>query len=88
MMGSGETDVVGVHEPFAGVWALALDDQITLKTARMQDQLKENGERVKVGYLVTAAITRSTVAELVVTDSRFERDCLTELSRMADRNSD
>ena len=78
-VGSGETDVVGVRQQFAGVRALDLNEQIALEAARMQDELMNDGERMAVRDLLVAATARSTGDELVVADADFETGYLNEM---------
>jgi len=77
-VGSGETDVVGVRQQFGGVRALELNEQIALEASRMQDRLMDDGERMAARDLLIAATARSTGDELVVADSDFETDLLSE----------
>ena len=78
-VGSGETDVVGVRQQFAGVRALDLNEQIVLEAARMQDELMKDGERMAARDLLIAATARSTGDELVVADDDFETGYLTKM---------
>ena len=78
-VGSGTTDVVAIRQQFGGVRALDLNDRIALEAGRMQDKLMGDGERMAARDLLIAATARSTGAELVVADSDFETQYLTDL---------
>jgi len=78
-VGSGTTDVDKVRQEFGGVRALDLNEQIVLEAGRMQDQLMNDGERMAARDLLVAATARSTGDELIVADSDFETQLLTEL---------
>ena len=78
-VGSSETDVVEVRQQFGGVRALDLNEQIALEAARMQDKLMDDGDRMAARDLLIAATARSTGDELIVSDSDFETDFLTEM---------
>ena len=87
-VGSGSTDVVAVRQEFGGVRALDLNEQIALEAGRMQDQLTDNGERMAARDLLIAATARSTGDELIVADSDFETQLLTELMDVTNLRSD
>jgi len=78
-VGSGTTDVGKVRQEFGGVRALDLNEQVVLEAGRMQDQLMNDGERMAARDLLIAATARSTGDELIVADSDFETQLLTEL---------
>ncbi|WP_440009041.1 PIN domain-containing protein [Halomicrococcus sp. SG-WS-1] len=86
MVGSGETDVVGVRQQFGGVQAVDLNEQIALEAARMQDMLMDDGERMAVRDLLIAATARSTGDELLVADSDFDTRLLTEMMDVTNLN--
>jgi hypothetical protein len=79
VVGSGETDVVGVRQEFGGVRSIDLNEQIALEAGRMQDQLMDDGERMAARDLLIAATARSTGDELIVADDDFETQLLTDL---------
>jgi hypothetical protein len=87
-LGSGTTDVVETRQDFAGVQSLDLNENIALEAARMQDQLLDDGERMATRDLLIAATARSTGAELVVADSDFETQHLTDLMEVTNLRRD
>jgi predicted nucleic acid-binding protein len=87
-VGSGSTDVVAVRQEFGGVRALDLNEQVALEAGRMQDQLMDNGERMAARDLLIAATARSTGDELIVADSDFETQLLTDLMDVTNLRSD
>jgi len=78
-LGSGTTDVVAARQDFGGVQSLELNENIALEAARIQDELLDDGERMATRDLLITATARSTGAELVVADSDFETQSLTDL---------
>lgn len=78
-VGSGVTDVVGIRQQFGGVQALDLNEQIALEAGRMQDRLMDNGERMAARDLLIAATARSTGDELIVADSDFKTQLISDL---------
>jgi len=78
-VGSGTTDVTGVRQEFDGVRALDLTEQIALEAGRIQDRLMDDGQRMAQRDLLIAATARTTGSELVVADSDFETEHLTDL---------
>ena len=87
-VGSGTTDVAKVRQEFGGVRALDLNEQIALEAGRMQDQLMDDGERMAARDLLIAATARSTGDELIVADSDFETQLLTELMDVTNLRKD
>ncbi len=87
-VGSGSTDVVAVRQEFGGVRALKLNEQIALEAGRMQDRLMDNGERMAARDLLIAATARSAGDELVVADSDFETQLLTDVMDVTNLRSD
>ncbi|MFB6072236.1 MAG: PIN domain-containing protein [Halobacterium sp.] len=77
-LGSGETDVRGAREDFDGVHSLALTEEIALEAAELQDALPDDGQRMATRDLLIAATAKSTGDKLVVADSDFETDVLTQ----------
>jgi predicted nucleic acid-binding protein len=78
-LGAGTTDVVEVQQDFGGVQSLDLNENIALEAGRIQDQLLDDGERMATRDLLVGATARSTGAELVVADSDFKTQLLTDL---------
>ncbi len=78
-VGSGTTDVIKIRQEFGGVRALDLNEQIALEAGRIQDQLMVDGERMAARDILIAATAKSTGAELIVADSDFETQHLTDL---------
>ena len=78
-LGAGTTDVVEVRQDFGGVQSLDLNENIALEAGRMRDQLLDDGERMATRDLLIGATARSTGSELVVADSDFETQLLTDL---------
>ena len=72
----------------AGVQSLDLNENIALEAARMQDQLLDDGERMATRDLLIGATARSTGAELVVADSDFEAQHLTDLMEVTNLRRD
>ncbi|MGM0398979.1 MAG: PIN domain-containing protein [Halobacteriota archaeon] len=81
-LGVGDTDVTEVRQQFGGVQAIDLNEQIALEAARMQDALMNDGERMPVRDLLIAATSRSTGAELLVSDADFQTNHLSELMKV------
>lgn len=77
-IGAGTTDVEAVRQDFAGVQTLDLNESIALEAARLQDKLMTDGNRLATADLLIAATARSTGDELVVADSDFETDVLSD----------
>lgn len=73
-----------VRQGFGGVQSLELNEEIAMEGARIQTQLRADGDEMSVRDLLIAATARSTGAELVVADEDFESDVLRET--MAIRN--
>jgi predicted nucleic acid-binding protein len=81
-LGSGDTDIVGVRQDFAGVQALDLNESIAIEAARLQDELIDGGERLATADLLIAATARSTGDELVVADGDFETEALEDVMQV------
>ncbi|ERH08868.1 MAG: putative nucleic acid-binding protein, contains PIN domain protein [halophilic archaeon J07HX64] len=67
-----------VRQGFRGVNSIQLNEEIAMEAARMQNELRANGEEMSVRDLLIAATARSTGAELVVADSDFQTDVLAD----------
>jgi predicted nucleic acid-binding protein len=78
-LGSGDTDVVDARQDFGGVRALELNETIAIEAARLQDELVDGGSRLSTVDVLIAATARSTGDELVVADSDFETEALTDV---------
>jgi len=81
-LGSGDTDIVGVRQDFAGVQALDPNESIAIEAARLQDELIDDGERLATADLLIAATARSTGDELVVADGDFETEALEDVMQV------
>ena len=75
-LGSGTTDVVAERERFGGVRALELNERLAIETARLQDELLDDGQRMPVRDLLIAATARSSGDHLVVADADFHTSVL------------
>ena len=67
------------RQSIGGVRSIDLSETIAMEAARMQNELRDDGEEMAVRDLLIAATARSTGAELVVADSDFETEHLTDL---------
>ena len=65
-----------VRQGFGGVQSLELNEDIAMEAARIQNELRRDGDEMAVRDLLIATTARSTGAELVVADSDFETDIL------------
>ena len=75
-------DGISAHvarESIGGVQSIELNEEIALEAARMQTQLRRDGDEMAVRDLLIGATARTTGAELVVADSDFETDHLRDL---------
>jgi len=68
-----------IRQGFGGVRSIELNEEITLEAARMQNELRRDGDEMAVRDLLIGATARSTGAELVVADSDFETKHFTDL---------
>jgi predicted nucleic acid-binding protein len=64
------------RQSIGGVQSIDLSETVALEAARIQNELRSNGDEMAVRDLLIAATARSTGAELVVADSDFETDYL------------
>jgi len=83
MWESGRTAYT-VRQGFAGVKSLPLNEEIALEAARLQHQLRQNGDEMAVRDLLIGATARSTGAELVVADDDFAAEHLREFITVTD----
>ena len=67
------------RQSIGGVRSVDLSETIAMEAARMQNELRSDGDEMAVRDLLIAATARSTGAELVVSDSAFETGLLTDL---------
>lgn len=67
-----------IREGFGGVQSIGLNEEIAMEAARMQTQLRRDGDEMAVRDLLIGATARTTGAELVVADSDFETEHLRE----------
>jgi len=65
-----------IRQGFSGVRSLELNEDIAMEAARMQTELRANGDEMSVRDLLIAATARSTGAELVVADADFDTELL------------
>ena len=71
-----------VRQGFAGVESIPLNEDIALEASRIQNELRNDGDRMAVRDLLIAATARSTGAELVVADSDFGTEHLERIMRV------
>ncbi len=57
---AGTTDMRAVRETFGGMQFIDLNEGLAVETARMQDELMDDGERMAARDLLVAASARST----------------------------
>ena len=67
------------RQSIGGVRAIDLSETVVMEAARIQNELRSDGDEMAVRDLLIAATARSTGAELVVADSDFETEHLTDL---------
>ncbi len=75
-------DSISAHvarQSIGGVRSVDLNETVALEAARMQNELRRDGDEMAVRDLLIAATARSTGAELVVADSDFETTYLQDL---------
>lgn len=77
-----------VRAGFSGVQSIELNEEIALEAARMQTQLRRDGDEMAVRDLLIGATARTTGAELVVADSDFETDHLRDLMTVTNLDAD
>lgn len=68
-----------IRRGFSGVQSIPLNEEIALEAARIQHELRRNGDELAVRDLLIAATARSTGSELVVADSDFETAYLQDI---------
>ena len=68
------------RQSIGGVRPIELSETVALEAARMQNELRSEGEEMPVRDLLIAATAQSTGSELVVADSDFETGHLTDLT--------
>jgi len=75
-------DGISAHvarQSIGGVRSVDLKETVAMEAARIQNELRRDGEEMAVRDLLIAATARSTGAELVVADSDFETEQLRDL---------
>jgi predicted nucleic acid-binding protein len=78
MWATGES-ARAVRNGFGGVQSIELNEEIAMEAARIQTQLRRDGDEMAVRDLLIAATARSTGAELVVADSDFDVEHLRDM---------
>jgi predicted nucleic acid-binding protein len=68
-----------IRQGFGGVRSIELNEEIALEAARMQNELRRDGDEMAVRDLLIGATARSTGAELVVADADFETEHLQDV---------
>lgn len=76
-----------IREGFGGVQSIGLNEEIAMEAARMQTQLRRDGDEMAVRDLLIGATARTTGAELVVVDSDFETEHLREFISVTNLNA-
>jgi predicted nucleic acid-binding protein len=72
------------RQSIGGVQSIDLSETVAMEAARMQTQLRRDGEEMSVRDLLVAATARSTGAEIVVADDNFETEHLDDLMTVTD----
>jgi len=75
-------DGISAHvarQSIGGVQSVDLSETVAMEAARIQNQLRRDGDEMAVRDILIAATARSTGAELVVADSDFETEHLRDL---------
>jgi len=67
------------RQSIGGVRSVDLSETIAMEAARMQNELRRDGDEMAVRDLLIAATARSTGSELVAADADFETDYLADL---------
>lgn len=75
------------RQSIGGVQSIDLSETVAMEAARMQNELRKDGEEMSVRDLLVAATARSTGAELVVADSDFQTEYLHDLMTVTDFSS-
>lgn len=75
----GSSDVFGRRQDFGRVEAIEFSEAVALEAARLQDELRADGDPLSPRDVMIAATARSTGADLAVADSDFQTDVLTEV---------
>jgi len=72
------------RQSIGGVQSIELSETVAMEAARMQNELRRDGDEMAVRDLLIGATARSTGAELVVADSDFQSDHLQNLMSVTD----
>lgn len=64
------------RQSIGGVKSIELSETVAMEAARIQSELRKDGDEMSVRDLLIGATARSTGAELVVADSDFETEHL------------
>jgi predicted nucleic acid-binding protein len=75
-------DDISAHvarQSIGGVRSIDLSETVAMEAARIQNDLRSDGDEMAVRDLLIAATARSTGAELVVADSDFETEHLQDV---------
>lgn len=75
-------DNISAHvarQSIGGVRSIDLSETVAMEAARIQNELRRDGDEMSVRDLLIAATARSTGAELVVADTDFQTNLLTDL---------
>lgn len=72
------------RQSIGGVQSIDLSEAVALEAARIQNQLREDGEEMSVRDLLVGATARSTGAELVVADADFHSEYLQDVLTVTD----
>jgi predicted nucleic acid-binding protein len=74
----GGTDIYERRTDFGRVQALDFTETVAIEAARLQSELLADGDPLAPRDMMIAATARSTGDQLVVTDSDFETDALSD----------
>jgi len=83
-------DDISAHvarQSIGGVRSIDLSETVALEAARIQTELRRDGDEMSTRDLLIAATARSTGAELVVADSDFETELLHDLLNVTNLDS-
>lgn len=72
------------RQSIGGVRSIDLSETVAMEAARIQNELRRDGDEMAVRDLLVAATARSTGAELFVSDSDFATEHLERLMTVTD----